>query len=94
MILGWTHDASVDIWGLGVVLHMMLTGRVIAVHHRPDMPAKTLPQHPFLLTSGEGGIATMQKTIINPDKLVPLRLMNEADAEDLINFVSWRRFCH
>jgi serine/threonine protein kinase len=28
MILGWSHDAAVDIWGLGLLLHMMLVGKV------------------------------------------------------------------
>jgi serine/threonine protein kinase len=28
VILGWTHDSAVDIWGFGMILHYMLTGQV------------------------------------------------------------------
>jgi serine/threonine protein kinase len=28
MIMGWSHDAAVDIWGLGILVHLMLVGKV------------------------------------------------------------------
>jgi serine/threonine protein kinase len=28
MILGWSHDTAVDIWGLGLLIHIMLVGKV------------------------------------------------------------------
>jgi serine/threonine protein kinase len=28
MIMGWSHDAAVDIWGFGLLVHMMLVGKV------------------------------------------------------------------
>lgn len=29
MILGWAHDFAVDIWGFGMLLHLMLFGKAI-----------------------------------------------------------------
>jgi serine/threonine protein kinase len=29
MILGWAHDTGVDVWGFGMLVHLMLIGKVI-----------------------------------------------------------------
>jgi serine/threonine protein kinase len=88
MILGWTHDTGVDIWGLGVVLYMMLAGKVKIRDYLSDTLVDPLSKHPFLSSSGEAAIARMQKTVVSPEQLNPFYIVNEPDAEDLINFVS------
>jgi serine/threonine protein kinase len=64
-LLGWALHYSVDCWAFGVLLHVMLFGKVHCCSPCHQVIAKLSSQHPFAHSSSWQDLSEMRKSVIS-----------------------------